>query len=165
MIKRVLPFMLTLALGLVLGNWLSPNSHHAYRANRYMSRCRGSYDYEPPRAPVLSSESTWAIIKTQPVVDYTQAARRNHVTGMVRLRVLLAATGKVTQVVPLETLPDGLTDAAIDSAWKTTFIPATENGRPVSVWVELVHEFNGDGVLSYAKDNVYEVLRPETDVR
>jgi hypothetical protein len=107
---------------------------------------------------MISSDRTWAIIKTQPVVDYTKDARRDHVTGMVRLRVLLDANGTVSQVVPLETLPDGLTEVATDSAWRTTFIPATENGMPVSVWIEQDHEFTGDAVLSYAKDNVYNVV-------
>ena len=158
MLKRMLPFMLTLTIGLVLGSWLNPNWRGNYRHARFMNRCRGSYAYEPPRTPVFSSDRTWAIIKTQPVVDYTQDARRDHVTGRVRLRVLLDANGTVSQVMPLETLPDGLTEVATDSAWRTTFIPATENGMPVSVWVELVHEFKGDGVLSYTKDNVYDVV-------
>lgn len=158
MIKRLLPFMLTLTIGLVLGNWLSPNSRYAYRSFRAANKCRGAYVYEPARTPAPSSDRTWAIIKFQPEVDYTETARRKHVTGSVRLRVLLDANGTVSKVVSLETLTDGLTEAAIDSAWKTTFIPATKDGRPVSVWVEIDHEFTGDGVLSYTNQDVYDVI-------
>jgi TonB family protein len=157
MLKRMLPFMLTLTVGLILGSWFNPYGQHNHRYGRFMSRCSGASGYGTSRV-VVPSDKTWALIRTQPVVEYTPDARRDHVTGRVRLRVLLDANGMVTQVLPLETLPDGLTDAAIDSAWRTKFVPATENGMPVSVWIEQVHEFTGDAVLSYAKDNVYEVV-------
>jgi len=154
MLKRVLPFMLTLTVGLILGSWFNPYGQRNYG---YSRKCSGTSGYVTSRV-VVPSDKTWALIKTHPVVDYTPDARRDHITGRVRLRVLLGANGTVSQVIPLETLPDGLTDAAIDSAWKTKFVPATENGAPVSVWVEMVHEFTGDGVFSYTKDNVYEVV-------
>ncbi|HEX8887788.1 MAG TPA: energy transducer TonB [Pyrinomonadaceae bacterium] len=157
MLKRMLPFMLTLTVGLILGSWFNPYSLRNHRYGRFMSRCSGASSYGTSRV-VSPSDKTWALIRTQPVVEYTPDARRDQVTGRVRLRVLLDAGGTVTQVIPLETLPDGLTDAAIDSAWRTKFVPATENGVPVSVWIEQVHEFAGDRVSSYAKDNVYEVV-------
>ena len=156
MLKRLLPFMLTLFLGIALGTWLSPASKRTYRYAQLSNHCRkrNVYEFSYPRK--ISPGTTWAIIKLQPEVKYTQAASRNHVTGLLRLRVLLDANGTVSDVVPLSTLPDGLTDAAVEAAWKIEFIPATENGRPISVWVELNHEFTGDGVLSYCSDNVYE---------
>jgi TonB family protein len=156
MLKRVLPFMLTLLLGTALGSWLSPASHRTYRYAQLSNHCRrkDSYGFSNPRK--TWSDRTWAIIKLQPEVKYTQAALRNHVKGLVRLRVLLDANGMVSNVVPLNTLPDGLTEAAIEAAWKIEFSPATENGKPISVWVEINHEFKGDGVLSYCSDNVYE---------
>lgn len=157
MLKRMLPFMLTLTLGLILGSWFNPYWSHNRRYGRFMSRCSGTSGYASSRA-MLSSDKTWAIIRSQPVVEYTPDARRDHVTGRVRVRLLLDASGAVTQVIPLETLPDGLTDAVIDSAWRTKFVPATENGVPVSVWVELVNEFTGDRSSSYLKDDVYEVV-------
>ena len=157
MLKRMLPFMLTLTVGLILGSLFNPHWARNYHYGRFMSRCSGASSYGTARV-VVTNDKTWALIKTQPVVEYTPDARRDHVKGLVRLRVLLDANGTVSQVIPLETLPDGLTDAAIDSAWRTKFIPATENGAPVSVWIEQVHEFTGDAVLSYAKDNVYEIV-------
>ncbi|HYG82348.1 MAG TPA: energy transducer TonB, partial [Pyrinomonadaceae bacterium] len=107
----------------------------------------------------------WTIIKSQPTVEYTEAAKRNNVNGRVRLRVLLAADGKVRGVETLEVLPDGLTEAAVSAAQRIAFIPGLKNGRPVSVWVEIVHEFKGGGVLSYCREGVYDELLPETDVR
>lgn len=156
MLKRVLPFILTLLLGTALGTWLSPASQRPYRFAQSSNHCRrrNVYEFSDPRK--ISSGTTWAIIKSQPQVDYTPAARLNHVTGLLRLRVLLDANGTVSNVVPLNLLPGGLTEKAVEAAWKIEFIPATENGKPISVWVELNHEFTGDGVLSYCSDNVYE---------
>jgi TonB family protein len=151
MLKRLLPFILTLLLGTALGTLLNPASQRAHRFAQPTNK-KSSY----PRK--VFSNHTWVNIKLQPTVKYTEAALRNHVTGLVRLRVLLDANGTVSDVVPLETLPDGLTEAAIEAARKIEFIPATDDGEPISVWVEINHEFNGDGVLSYCSDDVYEEI-------
>ena len=157
-LKRALPFIFTLSVGLASAGWLTAPPQPAGNSDR-PSRVIA---YFPSEA---LPDRTWTIIKTQPTVEYTAAARRNNVTGRVRLRVLLAAHGKVAQVVPVESLPDGLTEAAVSAAWRIEFIPALKNGRPTSVWVEIVHEFNGDGVLSYCREGVYEELFPETEGR
>jgi outer membrane biosynthesis protein TonB len=46
----------------------------------------------------------------------------------------------VTNIRVVTGLPDGLTEQAIEAAKKIKFIPATRNGRPVSMWFQL--EFN-----------------------
>lgn len=160
LLKRALPFLLTLLVGTALSSWLSPNSSRTCRSRRDASEWRA---VDSSRSFAPSDYWTWAIIKKQPIVEYTQAARQDHVTGTVRLRVLLDANGTVSKVVPVQTLPDGLTEAAIDAAWQTTFIPATKMGRPISVWIEFDHEFRGDGVLSYARNDVYEEVHTQAE--
>ncbi len=146
MLKRVVPFILTLLIGTFLGSWFDISS--------YRKKLAADYPGISHQGRFIQDRE-WAVFKKQPVVDYTAAALRNHVVGRVRLRVLLGADGKVPSVVTLETLPDGLTEAAVSAARNIEFVPAMKNGRPVSVWVEIVHEFTGRGVLSYCRDNVY----------
>jgi len=78
--------------------------------------------------------------KSEP--HYTEKARKNEVTGTVRLRVLLSASGKVTNLVALTLLPDGLTENAILVASHIKFIPAMKDGRRVSQYVQIEYNFN-----------------------
>lgn len=151
LLKRVLPFVVTLTVGASLGLWANPRHHSEMHMQRETVRACRHYQAR------LSAASTWAIITSQPEVRYNSRAKADQVKGTLRLRVRLDADGTVSQVVPLTTLPDGLTEDAIDAARQIKFTPATENGRPVSVWVELDHEFTGDGVVSYCRRDVYDV--------
>lgn len=149
MLKRVLPFLLTLIIGNVLvglTNHFSLPADHAASHSRPRRYCR-----------VASPNRTWLVINSQPTVYYTEAASRNNVTGVVRLRVLLDSEGVVQLAEPLARLPYGLTEAAVEAAKRIQFTPATENGTPISVWLEIVHEFTGHGgVFSYIDDSIYE---------
>ncbi|HEY3581962.1 MAG TPA: energy transducer TonB, partial [Pyrinomonadaceae bacterium] len=69
-------------------------------------------------------------------------ARRNAVTGTVILKVIFAASGKVTNIVVVQGLPDGLTERAIVAARKIKFVPATKEGKYVSMWFQLEYNFN-----------------------
>ena len=149
MLKRVLPFILTLIIGTVLGGLThhpSLPADNTAPVSRSRKHCR-----------IPSADRTWLIINSQPTVYYTEAARRNNVTGVVRVRVLLDSKGVVQVAEPIERLPYGLTEEAVAAAKRIQFTPATENGRPISVWLEIVHEFTGQGgVFSYIDDGIYE---------
>jgi TonB family protein len=81
-----------------------------------------------------------AIYKPEP--GYTEKARRNQTTGVVRLRVVLSATGKVANIVVVKFLPDGLDEKAVFAASHIKFIPALKDGRPVSQYVLIEYNFN-----------------------
>ncbi|HEX8459744.1 MAG TPA: energy transducer TonB [Pyrinomonadaceae bacterium] len=78
----------------------------------------------------------------KPEPRYTEKARRNQTTGVVRLRIVLSATGKVTNIVVLKYLPDGLDERAVFAASHIKFIPAIKDGRPVSQYVLIEYNFN-----------------------
>jgi len=80
------------------------------------------------------------IAKPEPL--YTEEARKNQVTGTVRLRLVLSASGQVTGITPLTKLPDGLTEKAIEAARKINFTPAEKDGRKVSQYVTIEYNFN-----------------------
>jgi TonB family protein len=72
---------------------------------------------------------------------YTEEARRNKVSGMVILRVLFLANGRVV-AYPIKTLPDGLTEESMRVARKIKFVPAMKDGKPVSVRAEVEYTFH-----------------------
>jgi TonB family protein len=78
----------------------------------------------------------------KPEPGFTEQARRNNVRGEVRLRAVLSATGKVTNVVVIKGLPDGLTEKAMAAARYIRFTPAEKDGRPVSQYIVLEYDFN-----------------------
>jgi TonB family protein len=83
-----------------------------------------------------------AQITGKPEPLYTEEARRNQVTGTVRLRIILSASGRVTGITPLTKLPDGLTEKAIEAARRIAFTPAEKDGRKVSQYVQIEYNFN-----------------------
>lgn len=93
--------------------------------------------------PFRSNEVTRkAQITSKPEPNYTEEARKNNVTGTVRLRALLSSSGSVTNISAIKGLPDGLTERAIAAARQIRFVPAQKDGRNVSMWVTLEYSFN-----------------------
>ena len=78
----------------------------------------------------------------KPEPQYTEAARQHNVTGTVVLRAVFAADGKVKHLSVIRGLPDGLTEQALVAARQIKFIPATKDGRTVSMWMQLEYNFD-----------------------
>jgi len=79
---------------------------------------------------------------TKPEPTYTNTARTNQITGTVVLRAVFSSAGAVTNIHAVSELPDGLTDRAIEAARQIRFIPASKDGRFVSMWIQLEYNFN-----------------------
>lgn len=86
--------------------------------------------------------SSKARVLSKPEPTYTEAARKNQITGTVVLRAVFSSGGSVTNIHAVSGLPDGLTERAIAAAKSIKFVPATKDGRPVSMWMELQYNFN-----------------------
>jgi protein TonB len=80
------------------------------------------------------------IFKPEP--QYTEEARKNGTTGTVILRVVFSRTGEVTNIRAMQSLQGGLTEKAIAAARLIRFVPATRNGQPVSMYMQLEYNFN-----------------------
>lgn len=91
--------------------------------------------------PMRDVESK-AIIVYRPNPPFTDAARKDNTTGVVRLRAVLTASGKVTNVSVVKSLPDGLTENAVNAARSLLFFPAVKDGRAVSQHITLEYNFN-----------------------
>jgi TonB family protein len=83
-----------------------------------------------------------ARIISKPNPEYTEQARLNNTVGTVRLSVVFTATGQVTNIRPLNHLPDGLTEKAIAAARRIQFTPAQKDGQAVSSYVTIEYNFN-----------------------
>jgi TonB family protein len=83
-----------------------------------------------------------ARILEKPEPTYTEAARKNQITGTVVIRAVFSASGQVTNISAVSKLPDGLTEKAIAAARQIRFVPATKDGHPVSMWFQLEYNFN-----------------------
>ncbi|MDQ4123011.1 MAG: energy transducer TonB [Acidobacteriota bacterium] len=80
-------------------------------------------------------------ILSQPRPGYTEEARKNNVQGTVRVRVTFSASGQVTGVSAVTSLPNGLTEKAIAAARQISFVPAKKNGQPVAVTKVIEYRF------------------------
>ena len=54
----------------------------------------------------------------------------------------ISPVDQVTSIQAVSRLPDGLTERAIAAAKSIRFVPATKDGHPVSMWMELQYNFN-----------------------
>ncbi len=83
-----------------------------------------------------------ARVLSKPEPQYTEEARKNQVTGTVVLRAVFTSGGQVTNIRAVSGLPYGLTERAIAAARNIKFVPATKDGRPVSMYIQLEYNFN-----------------------
>ena len=104
---------------------------------------RGESTIEGLGTVIPSKQATTKVrILSKPEPQYTDEARQNQITGTVILRAILGMDGKVHAIVPIRSLPHGLTGRCILVAHQIRFAPATKDGRPVSVLVQLEYNFN-----------------------
>src|SRR6266403_181218 len=83
-----------------------------------------------------------AIVEKNSEPSYTRDARKHKIEGTVILKCVFASNGKVTNIHVISGLPDGLTERAVKAAQKIKFKPATRDGKPVSMWMQLEYNFN-----------------------
>jgi TonB family protein len=92
--------------------------------------------YNPPDV----TQRARVLFKPEP--QYTEEARKNSITGTVILRVVFSKSGEVTNIRAMQSLQGGLTEKAIAAARQIRFVPATRNGQPVSMYMQLEYNFN-----------------------
>jgi TonB family protein len=75
------------------------------------------------------------IILYKPEPSYTEKATKNRVEGIVEIRLILSAAGKLKVLHVRKGLPDGLTEQALKAAKKIKFRPGAVDGKPVSTFI------------------------------
>ena len=97
-----------------------------------------------------------ARITRKPAPGFTEEARANDVSGVVRLTAVLCRTGRVTDIRVEQGLPHGLTEKAVAAARSIRFRPASKGGRSVSQAVILEYSFNVSGGEGPGESAKYE---------
>lgn len=83
-----------------------------------------------------------ARVLSKPEPSYTEFARQLQVKGTVVLRCMFSSDGTIKYLLVIQGLPGGLTEKALAAAKKIKFVPATKDGRPVSMYIQLEYNFN-----------------------
>jgi TonB family protein len=93
--------------------------------------CGSWAPYNPPRF----------IVKVKPI--YPRLAQQAGIEGVVFVSVLIDTTGVVIDVKIAKSSGTnaGLEEAAVDAAWKNTFTPALQCGKPIRVWATFDFRF------------------------
>lgn len=81
-------------------------------------------------------------IQFKPRPQYTEDGRVNKITGVVVVRALFTADGRVTNPTVIRGLGYGLDEKAIEAALKIKFRPALKDGRVASVWLTIEVQFS-----------------------
>ncbi len=76
-----------------------------------------------------------------PRPQYTRAARKSGIQGIVILMATIDEKGRVGDIEIIKGLPHGLSEAAIKTVKKWHFKPATKLGEPVTVYYRLTLNF------------------------
>lgn len=99
----------------------------------------------PDRVFTSEEVTAKAFILSRQYPSFTPGARRAardlRISGKVRLRVTLLASGRVGEIEVLSGLPYGLTREAVESTRLMMFLPAEKDGAPVAPVVFVEHNF------------------------
>jgi TonB family protein len=71
---------------------------------------------------------------------YPEAARENHESGQVKVRIVIDEFGKVMTAEAVEG-PESLREAAVDAAFKSRFTPTKLMGQPIKVSGVIIYNF------------------------
>lgn len=151
-LKRVLPFALTLIIGLMLGTFFGKELHTnsvVMLKPGGISVASGGSGYGPksvspdydqtfnPRDVDRKAQILW---RSEPT--YTQEAKVDLVEGTVVLRAVFSSDGLVKNIRVVSGLPDGLTEKAVEAARTIQFSPALKDGRAVSQYIQIEYNFH-----------------------
>ena len=101
---------------------------------------------QPPRADQIykpEEVTRKAVFVWTPVAPFMQVPREiNFSTGLIKLQMVLSATGQITDVKVLKGLTRNMNEKVIEGVKYFKFIPAEKDGQPVSQWYTFEYSFN-----------------------
>ena len=96
-----------------------------------MHKDRKLVTYDKPPVPI------GGYIAIQKNVVYPAFARETGITGVVVVQVFVNKSGRVSEMVILKGVTADLNAAAAEAIRRTRFLPASQRGRPVGVWISI----------------------------
>ena len=124
-LTKILPFILTLFVGLALGNFSWRPGFLQVGAGQQ----EASNDAPYSRTPLVIHYRSWSSLPQKTTKIESEPCRS------ATVRVRFEADGKVSQVTPKDTSApeDECVAATVRAARQIIFTPASENGKPLSV--------------------------------
>lgn len=110
------------------------------RINEATEIFKRSFDLPPSNSPTHYDRELKII--SRPPASYSDEAHRDKTTGTIAIVVEFLADGTIGTVVPLNTLPDGLTESCIKASKKIKFKPAYIRERPMTVIKLITYDFS-----------------------
>ncbi|HYW73987.1 MAG TPA: hypothetical protein VE961_23395 [Pyrinomonadaceae bacterium] len=115
---------------------------------------------------VSSGKGSHPVIKNKPDPDWPKSVKKRSSLAIV-LRAVFRSDGTITNLHYIETRPaksddysadevKDLIKRALDAASRIEFVPATKDGKPVSMWMELEYNFGPDYKSSESSDKKSE---------
>jgi TonB family protein len=131
-------------IGTNAGGGAGPGDGRGYGHGNKQGTGSGDYkDGGDPRARDFQPQvDSRPVALNRPRPNYTEEARKEKISGIVRVRALVGADGAVKQVRIQSGLPGGLNEEAIRAAFQMRFRPAVKDGQAVNYWVPIDIEFN-----------------------
>jgi len=145
--------VLVLALSLVFGcgstqknNAIPENGPMTSGTNVPASKANASNANAPGSVESMAPEDAPPFDKAPELISmdpprYPDGARKANVEGVVLVRVLVGADGRVKDVMIIQSIPM-LDEAAADAAWSAVFKPGLNKGQPVPVYMVIPLEWN-----------------------
>lgn len=98
---------------------------------------------DPPHTPVFVGSQIHPRYRDALQPPYPPGMIRAEKEGVVVVRVLVGADGRVKEVQKIEAADDAFFRATVDQAMKRwRFVPATSDGQPVESWRTMTLRFN-----------------------
>lgn len=82
-----------------------------------------------------------AIVVMRPEPQYRDQARMSNATGKIVIRAVLSSSGQVDGIKIVESMPNGMTEGAVEALRNLKFIPAIKDGKFVSQYVQVEYHF------------------------
>jgi TonB family protein len=127
---------------LQVGRW---SAEVSARANRGAGYGRDGVD-AGARFSASTRRDAPIVILYKPQPDRTAEAIRRGTRGTVKLSMMLNWDGTITDIKPVEALPDGLTERALEAARAIEFRPAIVSGKFASTEQLVDFNFDADNV-------------------
>lgn len=134
----IAPYGITTTAEIEQGDTIIDSLHTVWTLTPHRARLNAPGAYRvggDVRAPVV-------VKRVEPM--YPEEARKDRISGIVIIEVLVDKTGNVKDAVVLKDLPEGLSEAALTAVKQWQFQPATLNGEPVEALFNLTINFKID---------------------
>jgi TonB family protein len=124
--------------------WRGQLDYLRYFSQRSTAPTKSSAPVQPDQDRPMSGKDVTIKVRilSKPEPTYSAAARKAGVTGTVVIKCIFGSDDEVRNLFVMRALGYGLTSRAVEAVRKIKFTPASKDGRPVSMYMQLEYNFN-----------------------